>query len=110
MYNQIEADKKERRKIIAVATIAVAVILALIVAIVVVATKKTARNTAGAAFDEVQGKFQILPGGGGLVLHPDPVWVDAHGGQLIVHTFRFRHGLVAAPAAGYDGDGIGIGV
>lgn len=46
MYNQIEAEKKERRKIIAVATVAVAIILILIAAIVVVATKKTARDTA----------------------------------------------------------------
>jgi len=44
MYYQGEVDKKERRKIIAVATISVIIILSLIVAIVVVATKKSAKS------------------------------------------------------------------
>ena len=54
MYNQVQAEKKERRKIIAVATIAVAIILILIAAIVVVATRKTARNGASNGNTAVQ--------------------------------------------------------
>ena len=46
MYN-IEADKKERRKVVIFAGATVALILALIVAIVVVATNKSTRNVGG---------------------------------------------------------------
>ena len=45
MYYQEELNKKERHKIIAVATVALTLILALIVAIIVVATKKSDRTS-----------------------------------------------------------------
>ena len=63
----------------------------------------------GFFLDEGQGEFQILPGGSGLIFHPQAALVDAHGGQFLEHAQGLGGGFVLALTTGQDGDGVGMG-
>ncbi len=68
MYYQNEAEKKQRQKLIAVATIAVSIIVLLIVAIIVVAIKKSSHS------DEIVS---------GSIAEPQEVESHEEGGKVL---------------------------
>ena len=60
-------------------------------------------------FDQIQGKMEVFPSGGGLILDPDPIRINTELRQFLIHGSRLRNRFVLPLSAGDDGDHLRIG-
>ena len=74
------------------------------------AAKLFVRSDTGFFFNECQRIVKVFPGGGGLILNPEPAFVNAHLHQFVVHSLRFCHRLIRTLTAGDDGNHIWVGL